>query len=349
MRRALELARRGRGLVSPNPMVGAVVVRDGAIVGEGWHQGPGHPTRRGRRAADAGDRARGATVYSTLEPCNHTADAAVHGRDRRRRRRPRRVAVTRPEPDRRRAPATRASARRVRVAEGVLRTGPREMNRASSPTSRRAPVRDVEGRRVPRRQGRGARRLVAGGSPARTRGPTSIGSAAGPTRSSSAPAPCSPTILAHRPRRGVPRAPPLRVVVDGRGRVRATPACSTPRRRRWSPPRTRPPGDAASVGRRGRGGRGPRRDRMTRASRLAGAGRAPRQAGRAGRAPGGRADARVERRGGRRCRRARRCTSRPKLIGGSDAPGVLGGDGFAADRRRQRRRGSAASSASATT
>ena len=55
MRRALELAALGRGLVSPNPMVGAVVVRDGEVVGEGWHEGPGTPhaevralRRRGR-------------------------------------------------------------------------------------------------------------------------------------------------------------------------------------------------------------------------------------------------------------------------------------------------------------
>jgi diaminohydroxyphosphoribosylaminopyrimidine deaminase/5-amino-6-(5-phosphoribosylamino)uracil reductase len=71
MRRALELAERGRGLTSPNPMVGAVVVRNGEIVGEGFHE------RAGGRHAEivaleaAGDRARGATLYVTLEPCNH--------------------------------------------------------------------------------------------------------------------------------------------------------------------------------------------------------------------------------------------------------------------------------------
>jgi diaminohydroxyphosphoribosylaminopyrimidine deaminase/5-amino-6-(5-phosphoribosylamino)uracil reductase len=70
MRRALELAERGWGRVSPNPLVGAVVVRDGEIVGEGWHAGPGtdHAEMMALRAA--GERARGATVVCTLEPCN---------------------------------------------------------------------------------------------------------------------------------------------------------------------------------------------------------------------------------------------------------------------------------------
>jgi diaminohydroxyphosphoribosylaminopyrimidine deaminase / 5-amino-6-(5-phosphoribosylamino)uracil reductase len=72
MRRALELAERGRGLVSPNPMVGAVVVRDGEIVGEGWYEGPrGRPHAEIHALREAGDRARGAKLYCTLEPCNH--------------------------------------------------------------------------------------------------------------------------------------------------------------------------------------------------------------------------------------------------------------------------------------
>ena len=71
MRRALELAALGRGLVSPNPMVGAVVVRDGDVVGEGWHEGPGTPHAEVRALAAAGDLARGATLYCTLEPCDH--------------------------------------------------------------------------------------------------------------------------------------------------------------------------------------------------------------------------------------------------------------------------------------
>jgi diaminohydroxyphosphoribosylaminopyrimidine deaminase / 5-amino-6-(5-phosphoribosylamino)uracil reductase len=71
MRRALELARLGWGSVHPNPMVGAVVVRDGQVVGEGYHQryGEAHAEVMALRAA--GERARGATLYVTLEPCNH--------------------------------------------------------------------------------------------------------------------------------------------------------------------------------------------------------------------------------------------------------------------------------------
>ncbi|HET9013795.1 MAG TPA: bifunctional diaminohydroxyphosphoribosylaminopyrimidine deaminase/5-amino-6-(5-phosphoribosylamino)uracil reductase RibD [Gemmatimonadaceae bacterium] len=71
MRRALALAARGWGQTAPNPMVGAVVVRDGAVVGEGWHTryGDAHAEVDALRAA--GERARGATLYVTLEPCNH--------------------------------------------------------------------------------------------------------------------------------------------------------------------------------------------------------------------------------------------------------------------------------------
>jgi len=71
MRRALELARRGAGQVAPNPEVGAVVVREGAIVGEGWHTryGGDHAEVMALRAAGAA--AYGATIYVTLEPCHH--------------------------------------------------------------------------------------------------------------------------------------------------------------------------------------------------------------------------------------------------------------------------------------
>jgi len=74
MRRALELAERGRGLTSPNPMVGAVVVSDGEIVGEGYHERAGGPHAEVVALAAAGARSRGATIYVTLEPCSY------HGR-----------------------------------------------------------------------------------------------------------------------------------------------------------------------------------------------------------------------------------------------------------------------------
>lgn len=71
MRRALVLAARGRGRTSPNPMVGAVLVRDGRIVGEGWHRQAGGPHAEVFALHAAGAAARGATLYVTLEPCCH--------------------------------------------------------------------------------------------------------------------------------------------------------------------------------------------------------------------------------------------------------------------------------------
>jgi diaminohydroxyphosphoribosylaminopyrimidine deaminase/5-amino-6-(5-phosphoribosylamino)uracil reductase len=71
MGRALELARNGLGLATPNPMVGAVVVAGGQIVGEGWHEGPGTPHAEVNALLAAGEDARGATLYVTLEPCSH--------------------------------------------------------------------------------------------------------------------------------------------------------------------------------------------------------------------------------------------------------------------------------------
>jgi diaminohydroxyphosphoribosylaminopyrimidine deaminase/5-amino-6-(5-phosphoribosylamino)uracil reductase len=71
MRRALVLARRGWGRTAPNPMVGAVVVRDGDIIGEGWHAEYGGPHAEVVALEAAGERARGSTVYVTLEPCAH--------------------------------------------------------------------------------------------------------------------------------------------------------------------------------------------------------------------------------------------------------------------------------------
>jgi len=71
MARALELAERGRGHVEPNPMVGAVVVRDGRIVGEGHHERFGAPHAEANAIAAAGDACRGATLYVNLEPCTH--------------------------------------------------------------------------------------------------------------------------------------------------------------------------------------------------------------------------------------------------------------------------------------
>ena len=74
MRRALELAARGLYSTFPNPRVGAVLARDQQIVGEGWHERPGQAHAEPNAIRAAGERARGATAYVTLEPCSH------HGR-----------------------------------------------------------------------------------------------------------------------------------------------------------------------------------------------------------------------------------------------------------------------------
>lgn len=71
MARALRLARRGRGQVAPNPLVGCVLVQGGLTVGEGWHRAYGGPHAEVEALRAAGERARGATAYVTLEPCNH--------------------------------------------------------------------------------------------------------------------------------------------------------------------------------------------------------------------------------------------------------------------------------------
>ncbi len=71
MKMALALAEKGRGFTSPNPMVGAVVVKDGRVVGKGWHQMAGGPHAEVHAINDAGTAARDAVIYVTLEPCNH--------------------------------------------------------------------------------------------------------------------------------------------------------------------------------------------------------------------------------------------------------------------------------------
>ena len=71
MSRALELAVRGMGHTRPNPMVGAVLVKDGRIIGEGWHEVYGGPHAEVNCFAHATEDPKGATLYVTLEPCSH--------------------------------------------------------------------------------------------------------------------------------------------------------------------------------------------------------------------------------------------------------------------------------------
>jgi diaminohydroxyphosphoribosylaminopyrimidine deaminase/5-amino-6-(5-phosphoribosylamino)uracil reductase len=76
MRKAIALAANGLGLASPNPMVGAVVVAGGRVVGEGWHEGPGTAHAETVALSQAGALARAATLYVTLEPCSHQGRTA---------------------------------------------------------------------------------------------------------------------------------------------------------------------------------------------------------------------------------------------------------------------------------
>ncbi len=86
MAEAFDLAEKGRGSTHPNPLVGAVLVKDGEVVGRGWHLAPGEPHAEAMALAQAGEAARGATLYCTLEPCSHQgktppcADALVAAR-----------------------------------------------------------------------------------------------------------------------------------------------------------------------------------------------------------------------------------------------------------------------------
>ena len=74
MQQALQLARQGRGRTSPNPVVGAVIVKDDQVIGRGWHQKAGTAHAEIHALAEAGSDAKNATIYVTLEPCCH------HGR-----------------------------------------------------------------------------------------------------------------------------------------------------------------------------------------------------------------------------------------------------------------------------
>ncbi|MEO6211248.1 MAG: bifunctional diaminohydroxyphosphoribosylaminopyrimidine deaminase/5-amino-6-(5-phosphoribosylamino)uracil reductase RibD [Gemmatimonadaceae bacterium] len=128
MRRALELARKGWGQTAPNPMVGAVVVRDGEIVGEGHHRAFGAPHAEVDALHLAGDRAAGATLYVTLEPCAHhgktppCADALIAAKVAR-------VVIAARDPNPRAAGgAARLRAAGIEVTSGVVEGAARELN-----------------------------------------------------------------------------------------------------------------------------------------------------------------------------------------------------------------------------
>ena len=80
MTRAIELAGRGRGWTNPNPMVGAVIVKDGRIIGEGYHRRYGELHAERNAIASLKESAEGATMYVTLEPCQMCSGAIVQSR-----------------------------------------------------------------------------------------------------------------------------------------------------------------------------------------------------------------------------------------------------------------------------
>jgi len=131
MKLALRLAAKGAGWVSPNPMVGAVVVKDGRVVGRGFHRRAGLPHAEVEALADAGEAARGADLYVTLEPCNHqgrtppcTQAILAAG--------VRRVIIATPDPNPRvtGGGAEFLAARGVEVQAGLLETEARRLNEA---------------------------------------------------------------------------------------------------------------------------------------------------------------------------------------------------------------------------
>ena len=198
MRKALQLAERGRGQTSPNPMVGALIVdAEGVIVGTGAHEKAGGPHAEVEALLEAGAAARGATLYCTLEPCSHTGrtgpcaplviEAGVA-----------RVVVATEDPESARVrpwPGDVARARRS-GDDGCSRSRSRQAERRVF--HRHAPRTAVchdQDRDESRRQGCGSRRRE---DPAH-RDPRPIArciaTARRWTRSGSAPAPCFATIL----------------------------------------------------------------------------------------------------------------------------------------------------------
>lgn len=129
MQRALVLAARGLYTTSPNPRVGAVLVRDGQVVGEGWHERAGEPHAEVFALRAAGERARGADLYVTLEPCSHhgrtppCADAVIAAGVRR-------VVAAMEDPNPRVAGSGLARLRAAGIATecGLLQAEARELN-----------------------------------------------------------------------------------------------------------------------------------------------------------------------------------------------------------------------------
>ncbi|MGZ8381645.1 MAG: bifunctional diaminohydroxyphosphoribosylaminopyrimidine deaminase/5-amino-6-(5-phosphoribosylamino)uracil reductase RibD [Nitrospira sp.] len=129
---ALRLAAKGQGTTSPNPMVGAVVVRQGRIIGQGFHLRPGTPHAEILALRQAGDRARGATLYITLEPCCHLKKRTPPCVPEILRSRIRRVVIAMQDPNPSVKGKGAAALRRARlpVTVGVARSEAEELNKS---------------------------------------------------------------------------------------------------------------------------------------------------------------------------------------------------------------------------
>jgi len=119
---ALALAERGRGRTAPNPNVGCLIVKDKRVVGRGWTQPGGRPHAEAMALAEAGDAARGATVYVTLEPCAHASPRGPACADLLVAAGPARLVAALTDPDKRTAGEgfARLRAAGIEVTEGVL-------------------------------------------------------------------------------------------------------------------------------------------------------------------------------------------------------------------------------------
>ena len=198
LERAIELAEGGRGRTSPNPLVGAVIVRDGEVLGEGFHAELGGPhAEREALAACGGADLRGATLYVSLEPCCHTGrtppcteailEAGIA-----------RVVVASDDPTEKAAGRGLGILRDEGIEVDDRRRRARGARAAAQPAvpqarADRAAVGAVQVRDDARRQGRDPHRATRSGSRARTRGGSRTTGAPRSTRSPSGSAPRSPT------------------------------------------------------------------------------------------------------------------------------------------------------------
>jgi len=132
MRMALRLAEKGRGAVSPNPMVGAVIVKRGRVVGQGYHRKPGEPHAEALALEQAGPRARGATLYLNLEPCGHKDKRTPPCLPLIQKARPHRVVIAMKDPNRRVNGRSIAALirSRIKVTTGVLEAEAQRLNEA---------------------------------------------------------------------------------------------------------------------------------------------------------------------------------------------------------------------------